>query len=76
MPLDDPGTTEALAIEEPAEFAAGLFRQLLEKRGIVVYGHQRTRHTELASLSTFSVTAIAPSHGGSEGRRIVRWIGR
>jgi serine-type D-Ala-D-Ala carboxypeptidase/endopeptidase (penicillin-binding protein 4) len=67
LPLDDPGTTEALAIEEPAEFAAGLFRQLLEKRGIVVYGHERARHTELASLSTFTATAIAPSRGGNEG---------
>ncbi|MGC2247909.1 MAG: D-alanyl-D-alanine carboxypeptidase/D-alanyl-D-alanine-endopeptidase [Terriglobales bacterium] len=66
LPLDDPGTTEALAIEEPAGFAAGLFRQLLEKRGIVIYGHDRTRHTELASLSTFTATAIAPSHGGSD----------
>jgi serine-type D-Ala-D-Ala carboxypeptidase/endopeptidase (penicillin-binding protein 4) len=68
LPLDDPGTTEALAIEEPAKFAAGLFRQLLEKRGIVVYGHERTHHTELASLSTFTATAtaIAPSHGGSD----------
>jgi len=64
MPLDDAGANEALAIEDPAEFAAGLFRQLLEKRGIVIYGHQRTRHTELATLSTFSVTAVAPSRGG------------
>jgi serine-type D-Ala-D-Ala carboxypeptidase/endopeptidase (penicillin-binding protein 4) len=64
MPLDDAGASEALAIEDPAEFAAGLFRRLLENRGIVIYGKQRTRHTELASLSTFSVTAIAPSHGG------------
>jgi D-alanyl-D-alanine carboxypeptidase/D-alanyl-D-alanine-endopeptidase (penicillin-binding protein 4) len=31
-----------------------------------VYGRQRTRHTELASLSTFSITAIAPSHGGDD----------
>jgi serine-type D-Ala-D-Ala carboxypeptidase/endopeptidase (penicillin-binding protein 4) len=68
MPLDDAGANEALAIEDPAEFAAGLFRQLLEKRGIVVYGHQRTHHTELATLSTFSATAIAPSHGGSDGQ--------
>jgi D-alanyl-D-alanine carboxypeptidase/D-alanyl-D-alanine-endopeptidase (penicillin-binding protein 4) len=67
MPLDDAGANEALAIEDPAEFAAGLFRQLLEKRGIVIYGKQRTRHTELATLSTFSVTALAPSRGGSEG---------
>jgi serine-type D-Ala-D-Ala carboxypeptidase/endopeptidase (penicillin-binding protein 4) len=66
MPLDDAGANEALAIEEPAEFAAGLFRQLLEKRGIVVYGKQRTHHTELATLSTFSVTTTAPSRGGSD----------
>jgi serine-type D-Ala-D-Ala carboxypeptidase/endopeptidase (penicillin-binding protein 4) len=66
LPIDDPGATEALAIEDPAEFAAGMFRQLLEKRGIVVYGHQRTHHTELATLSTFTATAIAPSRGGSE----------
>jgi D-alanyl-D-alanine carboxypeptidase/D-alanyl-D-alanine-endopeptidase (penicillin-binding protein 4) len=68
MPLDDTGANEALALEDPAEFAAGLFRQLLEKRGIVIYGKQRTRHTELATLPTFSVTALAPSHGGSDGR--------
>jgi len=67
LPLDDPGVNEALAIEDPAEFAAGLFRQLLEKRGIVVYGHQRSKHTELATLPTFSVNAIAPSRGGSDG---------
>jgi D-alanyl-D-alanine carboxypeptidase/D-alanyl-D-alanine-endopeptidase (penicillin-binding protein 4) len=68
MPVDDAGTNEALAIEDPAEFAAMLFRQLLEKRGIIIYGHQRTRHTDLSSLSTFSVTTIAPSHGGSDGQ--------
>src|SRR5438105_9754486 len=68
MPLDDPGANEALAIEDPAEFAAALFRQLLAKRGIVVYGRQRTKHTELASLSTFSVTTIAPSRGGNDSQ--------
>src|SRR5208282_2182602 len=68
VPLDDAGANEALAIEDPAEFAAGLFRQLLEKRGIVIYGHQRTRHTELATLSTFSVNASAPLRGGSDGQ--------
>src|SRR6266852_5237348 len=64
IPLDDAGADEALAIEDPAEFAVGLFRQLLETRGIAVYGRQRTRHTELASLSTFTVTASAPARGG------------
>ena len=69
MPLDDAGANEALAIEDPAEFAATLFRQLLENRGIAIYGQQRTRHTELASLSTVTVTAMAPSRGGDEPAR-------
>src|SRR2546427_1988395 len=68
MPLGDAGANEALAIEDPAEFAAQLFRSLLERRGIAVYGRQRTHHTELASLSTFSVTAIAPSRGGDDNQ--------
>src|SRR6266576_7243620 len=53
MPMDDSGANEGLAIEDPAEFAGTLFRHLLGVRGIAVYGKQRTRHTELASLSTF-----------------------
>ncbi|HKS72295.1 MAG TPA: D-alanyl-D-alanine carboxypeptidase/D-alanyl-D-alanine-endopeptidase [Terriglobales bacterium] len=69
MPLDDGGANEALAIEDPAEFAATLFRQLLEARGIAVYGQQKTHHTELASLSTVSVTALAPARGGDEPTR-------
>src|SRR5580693_5393389 len=69
VPLDDAGANEALAIEDPAEFAAALFHQLLEKRGIVVYGKQRTRHTELASLSTLTITAMAPARGGDESSR-------
>ena len=72
MPLDDAGANEALAIEDPAEFAAALFRQLLQKRGIVVYGGQRTRHTDLASLSTFTVTALAPARGGDEPSRALQ----
>jgi D-alanyl-D-alanine carboxypeptidase/D-alanyl-D-alanine-endopeptidase (penicillin-binding protein 4) len=64
VPLDDVGANEALAIEDPADFAAGLFRRLLENRGVIVYGKQRPRHTELATLSTFSVTATA--RGGSD----------
>jgi D-alanyl-D-alanine carboxypeptidase/D-alanyl-D-alanine-endopeptidase (penicillin-binding protein 4) len=72
MPLDDAGANEALAIEDPAVFAADLFRQLLETRGIAVYGRQRTRHTELASLSTFTVTAMVPARGGDEPSRALQ----
>lgn len=66
MPMDDTGVNEGLAIEDPAEFAAALFRHLLEVRGIAVYGKQRTHHTELASLSTFTSVVIASSRGGDE----------
>ncbi|MGZ4832765.1 MAG: D-alanyl-D-alanine carboxypeptidase/D-alanyl-D-alanine endopeptidase, partial [Terriglobales bacterium] len=64
MPLDDTGFRESLAIEDPAEFTAQLFRTMLEQRGIVVYGRTRAKHLELASLSTFSVTATASAGGG------------
>jgi D-alanyl-D-alanine carboxypeptidase/D-alanyl-D-alanine-endopeptidase (penicillin-binding protein 4) len=72
MPLDDAGADEALAIEDPAEFAASLFRQLLDTRGIAVYGRQRTRHTDLASLSTFTITASAPARGGDQPSRALQ----
>ncbi len=69
MPLGDSGANEALAIEDPAEFAAELFRHLLETRGIAVYGRQKTRHTELSSLATLTVTASAAPRGGDEAQR-------
>src|SRR5882724_3989172 len=72
MPLGDAGVNEALAIEDPAEFAADLFRQLLELRGIAVYGRQKTRHTELSSLSTLTVTASAAARGGDEPSRALQ----
>ncbi|HYN14511.1 MAG TPA: D-alanyl-D-alanine carboxypeptidase/D-alanyl-D-alanine-endopeptidase [Terriglobales bacterium] len=66
IPVDDPGAGEALAIDDPAAFAGQLFQRLLEQRGIAVYGRPRTRHTELASLQTLTVTALA-SGGGEHG---------
>jgi D-alanyl-D-alanine carboxypeptidase/D-alanyl-D-alanine-endopeptidase (penicillin-binding protein 4) len=70
IPVDDAGANEALAIEDPAQFAADVFRSLLEKRGVVVYGKPTTKHTELATLSTFSVTTIAPAGGGDAESRL------
>jgi D-alanyl-D-alanine carboxypeptidase/D-alanyl-D-alanine-endopeptidase (penicillin-binding protein 4) len=64
IPLDDAGAGEALAIEEPSEFCARLFWELLAKRGVVMYGRTRTRHTAVASLGTITVTANAPMGGG------------
>ncbi|MFB3814282.1 MAG: D-alanyl-D-alanine carboxypeptidase/D-alanyl-D-alanine-endopeptidase [Terriglobales bacterium] len=67
IPVDDPGANEVLSIEDPADFAAQLFRNMLERRGIVVYGRTRARHSELASLSTITVTTMASARGGDEG---------
>jgi len=67
IPQDDPGFGEALAIEDPADFTARLFRQLLEERGVTIYGRARTRHTELASTNTFSITSVAS--GGGDATR-------
>ena len=67
IPQDDPGFGEALAIDDPADFSARLFRQLLEARGVTIYGRARTHHTELASTQTFSVTSMAS--GGGDATR-------
>jgi D-alanyl-D-alanine carboxypeptidase/D-alanyl-D-alanine-endopeptidase (penicillin-binding protein 4) len=50
LPLGDPGMKEPLAIEDPAEFVAELFRGMLERRGIVVRGHTRARHGDAAQF--------------------------
>src|ERR1700751_5321266 len=71
MPVDDPGANEALAIADPAGFASGVFRSLLEKRGITIYGRDRAHHTELARLSTFSVTATDEARGGGDLPRAI-----
>jgi len=75
MPMDDAGVNEGLSIEDPAEFAANLFRHLLEVRGVAVYGKQRTRHTDLASLSTFTSVVIASNSRGGDDRSLTSPVG-
>lgn len=75
IPVDDSGANEGLAIDDPAEFAASVFRHLLEVRGIAIYGKDRTRHTELASLSTFTSTVVASSGGGGGDHSLVSPVG-
>ncbi len=64
IPLDDPGYNEALALEDPADFVAQIFRRLLERRGIAVYGKVRAQHNDPAAPSTIRVTATASAGGG------------
>jgi D-alanyl-D-alanine carboxypeptidase/D-alanyl-D-alanine-endopeptidase (penicillin-binding protein 4) len=50
LPVGDAGMKEPLAIEDPAEFVAQLFRALLERRGITIRGKARARHGEAAQF--------------------------
>ncbi|HJX83470.1 MAG TPA: D-alanyl-D-alanine carboxypeptidase/D-alanyl-D-alanine-endopeptidase [Candidatus Angelobacter sp.] len=50
LSLQDPGVTEALAIEDPAEFTAEIFRGLLEQRGVTVTGKSKARHADIAQF--------------------------
>ena len=50
LPLGDQGIKEALAIEDPAEFVAQLFRTMLERRGITIRGKTLARHGEVAQF--------------------------
>ena len=50
LPLGDSGMKEALAIEDPAQLTAELFRAMLERRGITIRGKATVRHTEVAQF--------------------------
>jgi len=50
LPLGDAGMKEPLAVEDPAEFVAELFRTLLERRGITIRGKAKARHGEAAQF--------------------------
>jgi len=50
IPLGDAGLSEAISIDDPAQFTADLFRGILEKRGITLTGKTRARHGELAQF--------------------------
>jgi D-alanyl-D-alanine carboxypeptidase/D-alanyl-D-alanine-endopeptidase (penicillin-binding protein 4) len=50
IPVSDAGMKEMLAIEDPAEFVAQLFRKMLEQRGITIHGKTLARHGEGAQF--------------------------
>jgi serine-type D-Ala-D-Ala carboxypeptidase/endopeptidase (penicillin-binding protein 4) len=60
IPQDDPGVIEALAINEPAEWTARLFRDLLAQRGVVLHGRACAHHLEMADLNTAAATPPLP----------------
>lgn len=50
LPVGDAGITEALAVEDPAEFTAQLFRAMLDRRGVTVSGKTKARHGDVAQF--------------------------
>jgi serine-type D-Ala-D-Ala carboxypeptidase/endopeptidase (penicillin-binding protein 4) len=50
IPVGDKGLKEALAIEDPAEYTAHLFQEILGRRGITVNGKARARHGDIAQF--------------------------
>ena len=66
MPLDDAGANEALAIEDPAEFAAELFRQLARS----------ARHRRLRPAEDAAHRAVQPFDSNRHRFRRGAWRGR
>src|SRR6185437_11206201 len=50
IPLGDKGMKAALSIDDPAEYTAQLFRQILEQHGITVTGKAQARHGDIAQF--------------------------
>jgi D-alanyl-D-alanine carboxypeptidase/D-alanyl-D-alanine-endopeptidase (penicillin-binding protein 4) len=63
LPVGDPGMKEPLAIDDPAEYVAQLFRILLEKRGITIRGKAKARHGEGAQFFDQPSPATLPKPG-------------
>jgi serine-type D-Ala-D-Ala carboxypeptidase/endopeptidase (penicillin-binding protein 4) len=60
VPEGDPGMKEPLAIEDPAEFTAQLFHEMLERRGINVSGKSKARHGDIAQFFDVQATPEPP----------------
>lgn len=50
VPLEDAGFTEAISVDDPAQFAAQVFRGILEQRGITITGKARAFHSDVAQF--------------------------
>jgi serine-type D-Ala-D-Ala carboxypeptidase/endopeptidase (penicillin-binding protein 4) len=60
LPINSKGIHLALAIEDPAEFAAVAFRQMLVDRGIAVTGPARANHRLSTSTDEFLEVSRTP----------------
>jgi D-alanyl-D-alanine carboxypeptidase/D-alanyl-D-alanine-endopeptidase (penicillin-binding protein 4) len=68
LPLGDPGMKEPLAIEDPAEYTAQLFREMLQRRGITITGRTRAAHGDTAQFYEAPPALEPVAAGGKQGR--------
>lgn len=64
---DDAGTSEALAIEDPPEYAAEAMKEMLAKRGVTVHGKVRAEHRLTAELPVYALDVDAIAQHGEHG---------
>jgi D-alanyl-D-alanine carboxypeptidase/D-alanyl-D-alanine-endopeptidase (penicillin-binding protein 4) len=60
LPAGGPAKHLALAIQDPAQFAAGALRQMLQARGIAVTGTAEARHRPSLDTAIFEQSALRP----------------
>jgi D-alanyl-D-alanine carboxypeptidase/D-alanyl-D-alanine-endopeptidase (penicillin-binding protein 4) len=72
IPADDQGLGEGLAIDDPAEYAAIAFRDMLVKRGVTITGKERAQHKLTSELPIYALDVDKAAqaqqheqHGGS-----------
>lgn len=75
LPADGPAHHLALAVQDPAEFAAIAFRQMLEARGIAVTGSAVARHrlsddTAIYEQSVLRPLDLPPTTGGTGWKQL------
>jgi D-alanyl-D-alanine carboxypeptidase/D-alanyl-D-alanine-endopeptidase (penicillin-binding protein 4) len=61
IPLGAPPHSLGIAIDRPAEYAAALLKNLLEARGIQIYGHARARHAQESGAVFTTLLPSAPT---------------
>jgi len=57
--VNDGPDHQELAAEDPADYAAQLFYEILSRHGIVIYGHTRAQHTSQTSIMNEEVPAAS-----------------
>ncbi len=72
--LGAPPITLTLAVEEPAEHAATLFKRLLEARGVRIYGRALADHNPVKTMEVRNVLAEHTSLPLSDSVRLINKI--